>query len=73
MPGYGAVPISSGGHKEHEWFFKFQTYTDPGSVYRLDMESYKVNILRRPHLEHLSLNISDFTTDQAWYESKDGT
>jgi len=73
MPGYGAVPTSSGGHKDYEWFFKFQTYTDPGSVYRLDMDSYKVLSLRRPHLEHLSLNISDFTTDQAWYESKDGT
>lgn len=28
MPGYGAVPISSGGHKEFELFFKFQTFTD---------------------------------------------
>lgn len=23
MPGYGAVPMSSGGHKDYEWFFKF--------------------------------------------------
>lgn len=23
MPGYGAVPISSGGHRDYEWFFKF--------------------------------------------------
>lgn len=63
MPGYGAIPISSGGHKDFELFFKFQTFTDPGSVYRLDMESYEVKTLRRPRLEHLSLNISDFTTD----------
>lgn len=73
MPGYGAVPVSAGGHHDYEWFFKFQTYTDPGSVYRLDMESYEVKSLRRPRLEHLSLNLTDFTTDQAWYESPDGT
>ena len=29
--------------------------------------------MRRPRLEHLSLNLTDFTTDQAWYTSKDGT
>jgi len=23
MPGYGAVPVSSGGHKDFEMFFKF--------------------------------------------------
>lgn len=48
MPGFGAVPISSGGHKDYEMFFKFQTFTDPGSVYRLDMNTYKVEALRRP-------------------------
>lgn len=73
MPGFGAVPISAGGHDEYEWFFKFQTFTDPGSVYRLDMNTYEVQTLRRPQLEHLSLNINDFTTDQAWFTSKDGT
>lgn len=73
MPGYGAVPISSGGYEDFEWFFKFQTFTDPGSIFRLDMNTYEVQTLRRPRLEHLSLNISDFTTDQVWYDSKDGT
>lgn len=63
MPGYGAVPISSGGHNDYEWFFKFQTFTDPGSVYRLDMNTYESVTLRRPQLDHLSLNTSDFTTD----------
>ena len=63
MPGFGSVPKSSGGHKDYQWFFKFQTFTDPGSVYRLDMETYEVETLRRPHLAHLSLNISEFTTD----------
>ena len=37
------------------------------------MNTYDVSILRRPKLDHLSINISDFTTDQVWYESKDGT
>lgn len=37
------------------------------------METYEVQALRRPRLEHLSLNLSDFTTDQAWFDSKDGT
>lgn len=48
MPGYGAVSISSGGPEDSEWFFKFQTFTDPGSVYRLDMDTYQVQSLRRP-------------------------
>jgi prolyl oligopeptidase len=73
MPGFGAVPVSSGGHKDYELFFKFQTFTDPGSIYRLDMNSYEVKSLRRPKLEHLKLNLNDFTTDQAWYTSYDGT
>jgi prolyl oligopeptidase len=37
------------------------------------METYEVKSLRRPKLEHLSLNLADFATDQAWFESKDGT
>lgn len=63
MPGYGAVPVSSGGHKDFEMFFKFQTFTDPGSVYRLDMNTYEIKSLRRPNLAHLKLNLDDFTTD----------
>jgi len=73
LPGYGAVPQSSGGHKDFEFFFKFQTYTDPGSVMRMDLHNYNLTVLRKPRIEHLKLKFDDFVTDQVWYASKDGT
>ena len=73
LPGYGAVSSSSGNLQDYEWFFKFQTYTDPGTVYKLDLHNYQVKSLLTPQLQNLKLNLSDFVTDQAWYKSKDGT
>jgi prolyl oligopeptidase len=73
LPGYGSVVAQSGGWDDYEWFFKFQTYIDPGSIYRLDLHSYQMKSLLTPQFENIKLNMSDFVTDQAWYKSKDGT
>jgi len=73
LPGYGAIPLSSGGHDDAEIFFKFSQFTDPGSTFRLDMNSFQLEAIRRTNMKDLKLNLTDFTTDQVWYESRDGT
>lgn len=73
LPGFGSIVSQSGGVRDYEWFFKFQTYTDPGTIYRLDLHTYNIKSLLAPQFENIKLNFSDFVTDQAWFKSKDGT
>jgi len=73
LPGIGTIPVSSGGNTDAEIFFKFSQFTDPGSTFRLDMNTFELEAIRATNITHLGMNLTDFTTDQVWYESKDGT
>jgi prolyl oligopeptidase len=72
MPGIGVIS-SFGGKKEgKEIFFDYSSFTDPGSIYRIDTDTYKVEKWYSQKLSPDSPNLDDFTTDRVMYPSLDG-
>lgn len=51
----------------------YSSFTDPGTNYRLDMDSYELEVINRIKLNDKNIDTSDYKTDQIWYRSKDGT
>ena len=47
------------------------SFTDPGSLYRVDMDTFEVKQIAKTELG--ALKVEEFITDQVWYKSKDGT
>jgi len=66
----GAV---SARHDSKELFFLFTSFTDPGSSYRVCMDTFEVETVAQTKLSASSPDIREFVTDQIWYKSKDGT
>ena len=59
-----------GSKEDNEAFFGMQTIFDPGSVFRLDVNTGKVEAYSR---SKTSFDPNAFTTEQIFYNSKDGT
>ncbi len=59
-----------GDENDNEAFFGMQTIFDPGSVFRLDVNTGKVSPVFRANTP---FNTDDFETKQIFYTSKDGT
>jgi len=53
-----------------ETFYMFMSHLDPGAVYRYDVETDETTVFRRPKLGY---DPEDYTTEQVFYASKDGT
>ncbi len=70
LPGLGTASGFSGKRVDTETFFDFNSYTDPGSIFRLDVRSGDVKEFRRPKL---CFNPAEYETKQVFYSSKDGT
>ena len=60
-----------GGEKEDtETFYSLSTYTAPPTVFRYDLATGVSTIFNRPEVD---FNPDDFTTEQIFFTSKDGT
>ncbi len=70
LPGIGTVMGFSGSRQDRETFYLFTSFTDPGSIYRYDLETGQSTLFRQPRL---SVDLQSFVTDQVFYPSKDGT
>lgn len=70
LPGPGMVTGFGGRSDDPETFYKFSSFTTPGTVYHFDMASRKVTVFRSPDL---AFDPADYVTEQVFYESKDGT
>jgi prolyl oligopeptidase len=70
LPGMGTVMGFGGRPQEPETFFHFTSFTDPGSLYRYNVQSGEVSLFRRPDLP---FDPADYVTEQIFYPSKDGT
>ncbi len=70
LPGIGTVTGFGGRSDETETFYKFSSFTTPGIVYRLEMDTRKVSVFREPDL---AFDPEDYVTEQVFYKSKDGT
>lgn len=63
----------SGKHDDSELLYKFSSFTDPGSAYRIDMNTFSEERLHVTKLAEGSPDVTEFVTDQVFYNSKDGT
>ncbi len=70
LPGIGTATGFAGRPEDKETFFSFASYTTPTSVYRYDLASGKVEPVFQPKVKFVS---DDYTTEQVFYTSKDGT
>jgi len=70
LPGIGSAAGFSGFRHDATTFYTFTGYTTPNTVYRYDVQSGKSTLLRKPRL---AFDPSRYTTEQVFYQSKDGT
>ncbi len=70
LPGIGSVSGFGGKQSETETFYTFNNFYTPTTVYRYDVAVNKSELLKQPKV---AFNPDDYTTEQVWYTSKDGT
>lgn len=70
LPGIGTASGFSGRQTDTETFFSFTSYLMPSSIFRLDLESNDVQLIRQPEV---AFDSDDYQSRQAFYTSKDGT
>jgi prolyl oligopeptidase len=60
----------SGKSGDSQAFFSFTSFLRPSTVYSLDMNTLNISVFKAPALD---FNPELYTTEQVWYNSKDGT
>ncbi len=70
LPAIGTAAGFGGLRRDKETFFQFTNFVTPGTIYRLDIPSRKVELYRAPKLK---FDPSGYETKQVFYQSKDGT
>jgi prolyl oligopeptidase len=70
LPGLGTASGFTGKRKDTETFYSYVSFTEPPTVYRYDMKTGQSTVLFRPKVDFKS---DEFTTEQVFYQSKDGT
>ena len=70
LPELGTVGAVSGNPEETEMFYSFSSFVRPSIVYRLDLGTDQTSVYFKPKFE---FNSDLYTTEQHWYNSKDGT
>ena len=49
------------------------SYSDPGSIHKIDLDSYKQEKIYQIKLADKTINLNEYISDQMFYKSKDGT
>lgn len=70
LPGIGSVGGFYGGEKDEEVFYSFESFTEPFSIYTLNVESGESKLFKQPTLK---VDVAELETKQVFYTSKDGT
>ena len=70
LPGIGSVSAFSGEAGDPEAFFAFTSFNYPTTIYRLDAPSGQTQVWAQPKV---AFSPDDFTVEQRFYTSKDGT
>ena len=70
LPSIGTVQAITGEKNNQQVFFAFTSYTQPVSIYSVDLKSGKVAPYKVPKI---AFDSDKFVTKQEWYTSKDGT
>lgn len=69
LPTLGAVGFS-GDKDENEAFYSFTSFTYPASIYRYDVAANRSELFRTAGVK---FNADEYTTEQVFFTSKDGT
>ena len=69
LPSVGSVGFS-GRKDEPECFYSFTSFTQPGTIYRYDVEQNESQLYYSPKV---AFNLDDYTSEQVFFASKDGT
>ena len=70
LPGIGSAGGFGGKRDDTETFYTFTNFTTPGVIYRLDLTTLASTLYRQPKL---LFSPADYTTEQVFVTSKDGT
>jgi prolyl oligopeptidase len=70
LPGLGTASGFTGKRTDTETFYSYVSFTEPPTIYRYDMKSGQSTVLFRPKVDFKS---AEFTTEQVFFQSKDGT
>lgn len=70
LPGIGTVRGLGGDRQDGETFFRYTTFTTPGTIYRYDVRTGVSTVLRAPTVE---MAPEDVEIRQVFYPSADGT
>ncbi len=70
LPGIGTAAGFFGEREDKETFYTFTSFTEPGTIYRMDLKTGESTLWRKPDVE---FDGSAFSTQQVFYKSKDGT
>ena len=70
LPGIGTVSGFGGEKDDTELYYSITTFSSPATIYRFDVASGESTLYLKPEVAY---NPDDFTTEQIFFESKDGT
>ncbi|MFA6260692.1 MAG: prolyl oligopeptidase family serine peptidase [Bacteroidia bacterium] len=70
LPGIGTASGIGGHRDDKETFYTFVSFTNPGEIYRYELETGKSELFRKTEVR---FDPSLFETHQVFYPSKDGT
>ena len=70
LPGLGAASGFGGKRKDKETFYSFASFTSPPTIYRYVIDDEQSTVFRAPNVD---FSPDDYTTEQVFYDSKDGT
>lgn len=70
LPGIGSAGGFTGKRKDRETFYSFTSFTTPTSIFRYDFDNRQSKLLFQPKVR---FNPDDYTTEQVFYNSADGT
>ena len=69
LPSVGSIGFS-GDKKEPECFMTFTSFTQPGTIYRYDIDRNETTLYAQPTVK---FNPADYISEQVFFQSKDGT
>jgi prolyl oligopeptidase len=70
LPGLGTADGFYAKEKDKALYYSFTGYTTPGTIYKLDIESGKSELYKKPTVQ---FKPEEFESKQVFYTSKDGT
>ena len=70
LPGIGTAGGFGGKRTDTETFYSFAGFTSPNRIFRYDVKTGESSLFKAANVD---FNPDDFTTEQVFYTSKDGT